>query len=85
MPTPSTFGELVNGIIGIINILVPALFGVVFVVVAWKIIDAWVINGSDQYKREEGRRLVGVAIIVFVLMIISWGIIAMIRATVFGS
>lgn len=84
MPRPSTFAELADGIVGIINILIPALFGLVFVVIAWKILDAWVINGDDQFKRDEGRRLVGIGVAVFVLMIVSWGVIAMLRSAFFG-
>lgn len=84
MEKPTSFVELVDGIIGVINILIPTLFGIVFIFIVWKIIDAWVINGGDQRKREEGRQLLGIGIAVFLLMFVSWGVIALIRTALFG-
>lgn len=84
MTTPTTFEELVNELIGIINILIPAIFAFVFVFLVWKIFDAWVINAGDERKREEGKQYAIVSSIVMVLMIIAWGVVAMIRASVFG-
>jgi hypothetical protein len=84
MPTPTTFAELVLFVINFINILIPTLFGVLFVYVMWKIVDAWVIHAGDEKKRTEGRRLVTVAILVFVLMVSTWGIIAFIKSSIFG-
>lgn len=81
--TPTTFKGLVNFIISFINILIPALFGVLFLYIIWKIIDAWILHADDQSKREEGRRLVITAVLVFVLMISTWGIVAMIKQTLF--
>lgn len=84
METPTTFKGLVGLVIDFINILIPALFAVLFVFIVWKIIDAWVINAGDEKKQEEGRRLVVVAVLVFVLMISAWGIVAMIKQSIFG-
>ncbi len=84
MNTPTTFSELVNHLLAIINILIPAIFAVVFLFLCWKIFDAWVINAADEKKREEGKRLALVATLVFVLMIITWGIVAMLRKSIFG-
>lgn len=81
--TPTSFKGLVEFIVGFINILIPALFGVLFLYIVWKIIDAWIIHADDDSKREEGRRLVITAVLVFVLMISTWGIVAMIKQTLF--
>lgn len=79
----ATFGTLVNGILGIINLLIPAIFAVVFLVLVWKVIDAWVINGADEKKRAEGRQLLIVAVVVFVIMVSTWGIISLLRSSLF--
>jgi hypothetical protein len=84
MQTPTDFSSLVNFFIDIINTIIPVLFAVVFVYVVWKIIDAWVIHADDEGKREEGKQLVMVAVLVLVLMISAWGIVAMIKQSVFG-
>jgi len=84
MTTPTTFTGLVNELIGLINIIIPIIFAVVFVFLVWKIFDAWVLNAADERKREEGKQYAVVASIVMVLMIIAWGIVAMIRGSLFG-
>lgn len=84
METPTTFEGLVGLIIGFINILIPTLFGLLFLYIIWKIVDAWVINAGNEQKREEGKQMVVVAVVVFVLMISAWGIVALIKQSVFG-
>ena len=81
---PSNFADLVDVIIGLINSLIPLLMGVLFVVLIWKIIDAWVINAGDENKRTEGKRFVVAAVIAFVVMLSAWGIVAILRNFVFG-
>lgn len=82
--TPTSYSELVTFIIGFINILIPALFAVVFLYFIWKVIDSWVINGGDQAKVEEGKQYATAAVIAFVVMISAWGIVAMIKSSIFG-
>lgn len=82
--TPTTFSGFVNQILGLINIIIPVIFSVVFLFLVWKIFDAWVLNGGDEQRREEGKQYATVAVIVVVLMIIAWGIVAMIRRSIFG-
>ena len=67
--TPTTFKGLVQFILDFINILIPALFGLLFIYLVWKIIDAWIIHAGDEKKLEEGKRLITTAVIVFVLML----------------
>lgn len=84
MLKPTTYGDLVSGIIGIINILIPALFGLVFVYFVWKMIDSWVINAGAENSREEGKQYAIAAVVVFVVMVSAWGIVNMIRSSVLG-
>jgi len=50
----------------------------------WKVIDAWVINAGDEKRRAEGKQYAMIAVIVFVLMVSAWGIVAMVKSSVFG-
>ncbi|MEY2665651.1 MAG: hypothetical protein RLZZ480_756 [Candidatus Parcubacteria bacterium] len=84
MPTPTSFKGLVALIVNFINILIPTLFSLLFVYIIWKIIDAWVINAANEEKREEGKHLILVAVLVLVLMLSTWGIVAMIKQSLFG-
>ena len=83
MTTPTTYKDLVSLIIGIINLIVPALFAFLFIYLVWKIIDAWIINAGDQSKRDEGKKYAVTAVIVFVIMVSVWGIVALIRNSLF--
>lgn len=77
--TPTTYGGLVNLIIRFINILIPAMFALVFVWLIWRITDAWVLHAGDPAKREEGRRLAVTAVVVMVIALSVWGIVQIIR------
>lgn len=84
METPTTYKGLVDFIINIINIIIPVLFGVVFVYFVWKIIDSWVINAGDEEKIKEGKQYAFTAVIVFVVMLSAWGIVKMLQSSFFG-
>ena len=54
---PSNFAELVGVFIDILSLVIPFLFGLSLLVIIWKVIDAWIINGGDVKKIEEGRNV----------------------------
>lgn len=84
MNTPTDFRSLVELIIGLINIIIPAIFAVVFVYFVWKILDVWVLRAGEETAREEGKRYVIAAVVAFVVMVSAWGIVAMLRNSIFG-
>lgn len=73
-----------RGLLGLINIIIPTILGLIFLFLVWKIIDSWIINAGDESKREEGKQYAMVSTIVMVLMLILWGLVAMLRRSVFG-
>jgi len=77
--TPTTLAELVAFFLGIINGLIPLLFGIVFLVIIWKIIDAWVIHADDSVSREEGRTVAITGVVVIVIMVSIWGILNLLK------
>lgn len=85
MNTPTTFAGLVGHLLGIINIIIPTTFALVFLFFCWKIIDVWIINAGDDKKLEEGKHLVLVAVLVMTLLFTVWGIVAMLRQSIFGA
>ena len=84
METPTTYQGLVSHIIGIINLIIPTLFGLLFVYFIWKMVDSWIINAGDEKKVEEGKKYAIAAVLVFVLMVSVWGIVSMLKQSVFG-
>lgn len=81
---PTTYSGFVNIVIDIINIIITFLFAALFVYLIWKVIDTWILNGGDQAKREAGKKYALSAVIVAVLMVSAWGIVAMIKQSLFG-
>ena len=49
------FSDLVNAFIGIIMLLIPLIFALTMLLIVWRVIDAWIINGGDESKVEEGK------------------------------
>lgn len=83
--TPTTFQGLVDAIIGILNSFIPVLFAGVFLFVMWKVFDAWVLNADNETKREEAKGFVVIAIFVLVLMVSVWGVVGLVRQSLFGG
>lgn len=84
MDTPTTFDELVAFIISFINIIVTFLFALAFLVLIWKVVDAWILHADDETKRAEGRTMAITAVLVMVVMVSVWGILALLTQGVFG-
>ncbi len=80
---PTTFAGLVGGILEIVSMGIPLVFAIVFLFIAWKVIDAWVINAGDESKRSEGKSFLLIGIIVFVVMVSIWGVVGLIRSSLF--
>lgn len=82
--TPTTYSGLIDEVIGFINVLIPAMFALVFVYFIWKMIDAWVLHAGDPNKIQEGKTFALTAIIVLVVALSVWGIVAIIRTSFLG-
>ena len=81
---PSTLNDLVAIVINLINIIIPTIFAFLFFFLCWKVIDSWIIHAGDESKREDGKRYALTAVVVFVIALSAWGIVAMIRTSIFG-
>lgn len=81
---PTTFAGLVDKVIGIINIIIPLLFSVLFLYLVWRVFESWVLHAGDENARVAGRQYATTAVIVFVLMISAWGIVRLLQSSLFG-
>jgi TRAP-type mannitol/chloroaromatic compound transport system permease small subunit len=75
------YAELVDELIGFINVLIPAMFALLFVYFIWKMIDSWVLHAGDPNKVQEGKMFAVTAVIVLVVALSVWGIVAIIRTS----
>lgn len=75
----STVGSFIGNIMVFINkILVPAIFGLAFLVFIWGVFKTFILGGSDEDKQKEGKQLMMYAIAGFVLMVSIWGIVKLV-------
>jgi len=79
--TPTTLAELVNFFVGIINSLIVVIFALAFIVMMWKIVDAWIIHADNDTKRDEGKAIALTTVIVMVIMASIWGILSFLKAS----
>ena len=77
------FSDLVDFFIGIISQLVPIIFGLTLLLITWRVIDAWIIHGGDDKKIEDGKQTMIVGVIALVVMSGIWGILAILRSSLF--
>ena len=83
--TPTTYAGLIDMLIEFINILIPAMFALVFAYLVWKIVDCWVINAGNPEKVAQGRVFAVTAVLVLVVALSFWGIVALIRVSFLGA
>ncbi|MCF7815573.1 MAG: pilin [Candidatus Pacebacteria bacterium] len=57
------------------TVLVPAIFGLAFLVFLWGMFKTFILGGGDEEKQTEGKQLMVYAIAGFVIMISVWGIV----------
>jgi len=81
---PTTFAGLVDTFIGIINIIIPLLFTGLFLYLVWRVIENWILRADDPGAQEAGRQYATAAVLVFVVMISAWGIVSLLRSSLFG-
>ena len=77
------FSALVNAFIGIIMLLIPLIFALTMLLIVWRVIDAWIINGGDESKVEEGKNTILVGILALVVMSGIWGILRILQNSLF--
>lgn len=77
------FNDLVNAIINIIMLLVPFIFAITLVVIAWGVFKAWIFNGGDETSVAEGKQLALAGVIALVVMSGLWGILAILQNSLF--
>lgn len=82
--TNPTFADLVGYLIELISLLFPLIFGLILVVIIWRLIDAWIINPGSDEKRQGGNRTAVIGIIVLVILSGVWGILELLRSSLFS-
>ncbi len=73
-----------NNIVALINdFLIPLVIAIAVLVFLWGVFKAFILGGSDEGKRAEGRKLMLWGIIALVVIVSLWGIVNLVM-TLFG-
>jgi hypothetical protein len=80
---PTTFSGLVARFLEILNSFVYLIIALTFAFVVWQIISMWIIHGGDEKKVSEGKQLLLACLIGLVVMFGFWGIIQLVRSSLF--
>lgn len=76
----NNFADLVGLFTSLIAMIVPIIFALTFVVIAWGIIKAWVINAGDESSVNEGKQIAFAGVIALVFMFGIWGILKILQS-----
>lgn len=80
---PRNFAEVVDVFLDFVSLLVPLIFSVALLVIVWRIVDAWVLHADEPTKVEEGKQYALWGVLVLVVMSALWGIVALLRSSIF--
>ncbi len=76
----ATLEERAQSFIGFINgTLVPLIFAVAFLVFIWGVFNYFILGGSNEEKRNEGKSFVMYGVIGFVVMMTVWGLVNIVK------
>ena len=79
----STFADVVSVFTGFIALLVPIVFALTFLVIAWGIIKAWVLNAGDENAVAQGKQIALAGVIALVFMFGVWGVLQVLQESLF--
>ena len=81
---PEDFKSLVGIFTGLIDLLIVLIFAITILVLIWAIVNTWIFNAGNEEEVKKGKKIVTIGIIVLVIMSGIWGILALLRSSIFG-
>lgn len=82
---PTDFKSFVALITNLIGILVILVFALTFLAFIWGIVKNWIIHGGSAEGVESGKKVVIVGIITLCIMVSIWGILNILKSSIFGN
>lgn len=82
---PKNFKGFVDILLGIMQTLVVLIFALTFLAIMWSVVKGWIIHGGDAESIESGKNVVFVGVVSLVIMSSIWGILYLLRSSIFGS
>ncbi len=82
--TPTDFKSLMGSMVGIVNTIIPIIFGLIFISITWGVAKAWIMGEASQEDIERGKKVAIVGIIVLTVVSAIWGILRLLQSSLFG-
>lgn len=80
--TPGNFADFVGIFIGIINSLIPLVFGLALLAFLWGL-SMLIFYAGDAAKRSEGKQIMIWGVIALFVMVSVWGLVNLLKETFF--
>ncbi|MEO6536291.1 MAG: pilin [Candidatus Paceibacterota bacterium] len=77
----TTITTIITNIEKVINLLVPLVFAIAFVVFIFGVFRYFILGGANEEKRAQGRQLIMWGLIAFFVMVSVWGLVNLITNT----
>lgn len=81
---PKDFSSLVDVVIDLVGTLTTIVFVLTVFAIVWGVIKGWIIQGAEEEGVENGKKVAFVGIIVLVITVSLWGILAILKGSLFG-
>ncbi len=81
---PTDLKSLVDIVINLVSTLTTVVFVLTVFAIIWGVIKGWIIQGAEEEGIENGKKVAFVGIIVLVLVTALWGILALLKGSLFG-
>ncbi len=82
-PPPTDFASLVDSFTDIVSVLIPIIFALTFITIAWSVVKRWIMGEATQDDIESGKKVALVGIIALTIMSTIWGILSVLRSGLF--
>lgn len=81
----STFSMFISRILSVVDSLMVMVIALIVILFMWRLMSAWILHGGDEKEVERGKQSFLVGIVVLVCVIGLWGLVLIVRNTLFGG
>ncbi len=81
---PTDLKSFLGLLTGLINIVIPIIFALTFIAIAWGVIRAWIMGDASSEDIDTGKKVALVGVIALTIMVSIWGILRLLKTSIFG-
>ena len=81
---PRNLNEMIDLFMGMIELIILLIFTLTFFVFMWGIVKGWIFHGAEASGQEEGNKVLVAGLIGMVVMFSVWGLVGLIKTSLFG-